>query len=183
MNQFVNLKGRRFGRLKVITRAHNNKYGQAMWFCICKCGIKIKTLAASLLRGATKSCGCLHRELAKTQRLTHGLTQTSIYSRWAEMLQRCQNPQHKSYNNYGGRGIKVCKRWLYKDGFSNFLSDMGMPPKNKTLDRKNNEGDYKPSNCRWATRKEQRHNQRSIPVLQARIKFLERKLAHVYSTA
>jgi hypothetical protein len=88
----------------------------------------------------------------------HGMHKTPTYRSWADMLNRCENPRHKSYKDYGGRGIKVCNRWTW---FLNFLNDMGIKPEGKSLDRIDNDGNYEPSNCRWATPKEQSHNRRN----------------------
>ena len=90
----------------------------------------------------------------------HKMSYTKTYKRWIAMKQRCYNPNHNAYNNYGGRGIKICERWL--NSFSNFFADMGERPNGMTLDRINNDGDYTPRNCRYATPKEQIKNQRDI---------------------
>jgi hypothetical protein len=120
---------------------------------MCSCGNEVKALGGNIRRGLTKSCGCLRDE----NRIKHGMWGTPTYWVWHSMLDRCRNSEHKSYKNYGGRGVKVCDRWFK---FENFLADMGEQPKDLTLDRRNNDGNYEPRNCRWITQKEQCRNRR-----------------------
>ena len=136
---------------------HRNAQGQNylswFWTCRCRCGKTTVVLEASLLSGNTKSCGCVHNKPRK-----HGMCQSYIYKIWAGMLSRCNRPNHVSYHNYGGRGIRVCHRW---EKFENFYKDMGdRPSKNHTLERLNNDGNYDPKNCVWATYTEQGQNKR-----------------------
>lgn len=157
------LIGRKFGRLLVI-KISNNINSRIRWDCICECG-NYKTIdSAHLLSGHTKSCGCLYLENIKTINLKHGQSigdSTSEYMTWKAMKGRCYDPNNNAYHNYGGRGIKVCRRWL--NSFDNFYRDMGKKPTiAHTLDRHPNiNGDYKPSNCRWATAKEQGRGRRN----------------------
>lgn len=109
--------------------------------------------------GDSKSCGCLHRELVKAMFTTHGMRNSSEYHVWCTMKQRCLNPKHVYYRNYGGRGIVVCNKWLQ---FENFIADMGRKPhKSDTLERLDNNKGYTPDNCIWASRVVQSHNTRA----------------------
>lgn len=156
----INLTNKIFGRLRIICRTSNNKWGSPRWLCKCSCGNETITEGSSLKNGSTKSCGCLKKE---GNNYKHGNNttnkRTQIYRAWAAMLNRCNNTKYERYHQWGKRGIKVCNRW-YK--FENFLEDMGNPPtKYHSLDRINNDGNYCKSNCRWATPKEQGRNKRN----------------------
>lgn len=154
----ANLVGQRFGRLIVIERAPQLSVGNVRWRCLCDCGGETVTQAGSLISGRTLSCGCVKAELALIANTTHGKSQSATYRSWAKMKARCTNPKAKEFVNYGGRGIQLCDRWYE---FENFLADMGERPEGKTLDRIDNEGNYEPSNCRWATWAQQSMNKRN----------------------
>jgi hypothetical protein len=157
----IDLTDQVFGRLTVKSLSEEKtKDGRIQWYCLCECG-NFRTVAAKRLRnGYTKSCGCLAKEnsiaLGKAC-ATHGMSKTPEYITWQHMKDRCLNPKHEAFSHYGGRGIKVCDRWL--NSFENFYEDMGPRPRGKTLDRKEFNGNYEPNNCRWASSKEQANNQ------------------------
>lgn len=123
------------------------------WKCICDCGKEKKVRDLSLRRDESKSCGCFQLEIS----VTHGVSKSSTYKSWEMMRQRCLNKNYDRYSDYGGRGIKICDRWL---DFNNFLNDMGEKPAGLSLDRIDVNGNYEPSNCKWSTMKEQNRNRR-----------------------
>jgi hypothetical protein len=171
------LTGQRYGRLTVIAFAGTKPVSakhpdrrRAYWLCRCDCSDKTEVVVRADSLGITQSCGCLQREFAASGQapLKHGATighfkygkvVTSEYSAWTTMKTRCLNPKTAKYPDYGGRGIKVCDRWL--TSFENFLADMGhRPSAEHSLDRIDNDGNYEPGNVRWATRSEQVQNRR-----------------------
>lgn len=150
------LCGERFGSLLVKQRAGSNTLG-VLWSCACDCGGTIFARTSALRSGNTRSCGCYQR----THAVRHGSSGTPTYKSWAAMLARCRNENHQAFADYGGRGVAVCERW---QRFENFLADMGKRPSGRTLDRIDVDGNYEPTNCRWATPAEQRRNQRQAKI-------------------
>jgi hypothetical protein len=164
MPAFKDLTGRRFNRWTVLSCAGRSrgKSGNLIWLCRCDCGTIREVAGNNLPNGASKSCGC-HNEEARRSRITHGLTRRGKpkpleYSSWSSMIQRCTKPTNTKWHNYGGRGIRVCDRW--RNSFEAFLEGMGpRPSPSHSIDRIDNDSNYEPGNCRWATPKEQRANQ------------------------
>lgn len=154
-----NLIGKTYGRLEVVSFSHRTTKS-SFWVCKCVCGKQKVIDAGNLKRSITKSCGCLHKEVFRRITTKHGLSRTKEYFTWQEIRARCYRETHKLFKDYGGRGIKVCERW---NDFENFLHDMGDAPSGHriSIDRVNNDGDYKPSNCRWATSVIQNNNKRT----------------------
>jgi hypothetical protein len=169
------LSGKRFGRLvvkkRVIVKAERNSH----WCCLCDCGKTTIVRSPDLTKGHTKSCGCLGKELSKTRKITHGKSYCKIYRIHRAMINRCHNPKNNEYKNYGGRGIIVCNRW--KNSFLNFLHDMGDKPDGLCIERINNDGNYEPCNCKWASMTEQAHNRRGIKL--SVVKVIEIRKLHL----
>lgn len=155
----------RFGRLIAVRPTGEKRYGKIVWLCRCDCGKELSVTSRALISGNTKSCGCYKRELTAAIHRSHGLTRSSEYTAWLAMKSRCENPHNEAFKNYGGRGISVCRRWKK---FENFLADMGKKPFPKaTVERKNTNGNYGPSNCIWASRKQQCRNKRNNVLITA----------------
>lgn len=161
-----NVSGMRFGRLVVMDRVGSLRES-ATWNCLCDCGNSTIQTTKAMVSGNTRSCGCLFNEVRKSSgkaNRTHGMSNTRIFSIWNAMRGRCSNANNDDYVNYGGRGIKVCERW---DRFENFLHDMGEPEDGMTIDRKDVNGHYEPTNCRWASYTEQARNTRANRMISA----------------
>ncbi len=162
------LIGQFFGRLKVLGLDGRKSFPsgkvEQVWKCLCVCGNFLAVMQGHLSGGHTQSCGCYHQERILETNIKHGLSRRDhrhpLYDMWKGIRQRCRNPKHQDFLDYGGRGILLCERW---ESFRNFIEDMGERPAGTSIDRKNNDGNYEPGNCRWATPKQQRHNQRPLP--------------------
>lgn len=158
MGKLIDMAGWKIGRLSVIKHVGYVPHHSALWLCKCECGAERVVRADSLRRkGNTLSCGCFNRELTGNRRRAHMSRHTPEYRSWQHMIQRTVNRNGRASDRYIGRGITVCERWAHS--FENFLSDMGKKPTPKhSIDRINNDGNYEPSNCRWATARQQTQN-------------------------
>lgn len=154
--KIVDLKGKRFGRLSVVSMAVTKKGTHKKWNCVCDCGNEAIVRGTSLTQSITSSCGCFRSERGKKMLTKHGNYNHPLYQTWVHMIDRCENPNSEGdAKMYKNRGISVCERW---HEFENFVSDMGERPVDMSLDRIDNDGNYEPSNCKWSTPKEQANN-------------------------
>lgn len=163
MRPAKNYSGHRFGRLTALERIGRQPNGVAVWRCKCECGAQKEVTQSNLVSGNVRSCGCLVVDTFTT----HGMTDSPEYRAWCHMKERCSNPRVHNYHRYGGRGIRVCDRWL--NSFENFLADMGpRPSEMHSLEREDRDGNYEPGNCVWATKRAQALNRRTNRVVEFR---------------
>ena len=150
------MAGKKFGSLTGISRVGTTAHRKPIWLFQCDCGNKKEIVGEAVRSGLCKSCGCHSANVSKASLTTHGMTGTREHRAWKGAKTRCYNKAYCSYHRYGGRGITMCEKW--KNSFEEFFEDMGECPEGKSLDRIDNDGNYEPGNCRWATKSEQALN-------------------------
>lgn len=161
-SRLKDITGRTFGRLTAL-RFQKTSTGRSAWICRCSCGNDVHVLTENLKTGNTQSCGCRQRDIMHEIRTSHGDSvggkRAKEYMIWLTAKQRTCNPNNPRYPHYGARGITMCERW--KNSYEAFLEDMGRCPDRHQLERINNDGNYEPSNCKWATKVQQMNNMRT----------------------
>lgn len=164
MAKVIDLTGKRFGSLVVVGLDTGHPGKGTRWICQCDCGNYVSVFSGNIKRGLTRSCGCLRRNKLRKQKTTHGMSKTRLYMTWNNMIKRCYNKRCLSFKNYGARGITVCEEWKSFEPFYKWAVENGYAD-DLTIDRIDVNGNYEPSNCRWATKKEQSNNKRSTHYL------------------